>query len=558
GAGIYIFKTPSSLITECNFYENNGKEGAGIAILNSNGNITNCEFNLNTATYGAGAILGQNTLSNLNYVTFNVSGSSFTNNTALESGAGLDIIALERGFSITIDSCSFEKNKCINIYGDGAAMTITDQADIYSHELATEVNISNTVIRDGQAGFSGGIIITAADDSMNVNINNVKILNNKGFRTGGGLYFSVLDLARLDFELHNVVFDSNSTDLWTGAGIELDIFENKYSPTYLIDSCMFSNQDAAGAGGAFFNLVYNSVKGPEGIIRNSVFSNNTSPGSGGAISSKYQKLLIENTLFSENYSLGLLDQIANGGGAIEAYQSQITVRNTTFDNNRSDDEGSSLFVHGGSTVDLENVLFSGNHGKNAIYSRDTVSLRNVTMIENDVALELDTNSYTIIQNSIFSSSEHNLTIAVPSETISKGSNISSDNSMSEVLTGYGAYNDMNNTDPKLNVDFVPEKGSPAIDAANPDDVQSALDLAGNPRMQGGAIDIGSYESFLVAVKDAIWNDPAISIYPNPVSETLQLKLESSWIGDTRITIYNQLGQLVYSVVKNKTANTEVF
>ena len=187
-----------------------------------------------------------------------------------------------------------------------------------------------------------------------------------------------------------------------------------------------------------------------------------------------------------------------------------------------------------------------------------MSLVNTTFVNNDYGLFLMDASQTEIQNSIFQSLQDNLLGDGLVTVTSKGGNISSDASMSTVLTGSGIYNDLHETDPLLGPDFVPLPGSPSIDAGNAEGVVSQYDLAGNPRIQGKAIDAGSYESLISATKDAVWNDPSCIIFPNPVADVLQLTLENDDIGEISLSIYNYSGQQVYQTEITKSADKESF
>jgi hypothetical protein len=213
----------------------------------------------------------------------------------------------------------------------------------------------------------------------------------------------------------------------------------------------------------------------------------------------------------------------------------------------------------GSKVNFESVLFLGNQGNSTIYNPDSISLVNVTMLENDYGIHQDVSSYTMIQNSILDNAMANL---IPNDEItieSRGGNIISDGSMTSFLMGYNGYEDLHKTDPMLDMDHVPLESSPCVDSGNPEGIAAMYDLAGNNRVQGVRIDIGAYESpFTTAVRDAVWNSGALNVFPNPAHRTLHFDLDTPWIGATPVLIYNSRGHLVYYINRQKTGQTQSF
>jgi hypothetical protein len=99
--------------------------------------------------------------------------------------------------------------------------------------------------------------------------------------------------------------------------------------------------------------------------------------------------------------------------------------------------------------------------------------------------------------------------------------------------------------------------SPCINAGTPDTTGLALpelDILGNPRLFGGRIDMGAYEWNGTCNNDdytpqAIFND--VRIYPNPFRDKTTILYSIVKNSDVKINIYNVKGQIVKSLLSNK-------
>ena len=94
--------------------------------------------------------------------------------------------------------------------------------------------------------------------------------------------------------------------------------------------------------------------------------------------------------------------------------------------------------------------------------------------------------------------------------------------------------------------------SPCVNAGIPDTTGLNLpeyDLAGNPRVYGGRIDMGAYENQIVVVSTEEVLIPLITRlnnYPNPFnpSTTISFSLTTEITERTELTIYNLKGQKI--------------
>lgn len=96
-------------------------------------------------------------------------------------------------------------------------------------------------------------------------------------------------------------------------------------------------------------------------------------------------------------------------------------------------------------------------------------------------------------------------------------------------------------------DFRLQDNSPAINAGTPDTTDMDLpstDLIGNQRIIGDRIDMGCYESEVVAVKEIHRNKSQIEIYPNPVSSESKCKFVLKNSSNAVVKVYNPMGSLL--------------
>ncbi|MBI4648904.1 MAG: T9SS type A sorting domain-containing protein, partial [Bacteroidia bacterium] len=103
----------------------------------------------------------------------------------------------------------------------------------------------------------------------------------------------------------------------------------------------------------------------------------------------------------------------------------------------------------------------------------------------------------------------------------------------------------------VSADWSLQAGSPCIDAGTPDTTGlnlPATDIAGNPRIINGRIDIGAYEYFIVSISENLTGFQklfGLTVYPNPANAQITVEtLHATSLRDATVSIYDMQGQVV--------------
>jgi hypothetical protein len=116
-----------------------------------------------------------------------------------------------------------------------------------------------------------------------------------------------------------------------------------------------------------------------------------------------------------------------------------------------------------------------------------------------------------------------------------------------------------------NGDLRLQAGSPATNAGDPDsdlslfptdNLDNPIDLAGNPRAQDGRIDIGAYEyEIITSISSkrlmAIHETGLYQNYPNPFSQSTNIKFRIPDTGIAMLKVYDLLGNEVATLVNEE-------
>ena len=350
----------------------------------------------------------------------------------------------------------------------------------------------------GTPGFSGDNsyhVVTADNTDSSTRLYGFTIEHGTSYSYGGGLTGDNADLTIAD-----CTFIDNGAQ---GGGGAIYLFQS--SPDIVSDE--FTDNSAGFAGGAIFvdtgsnpqisdsSFTGNSAQVLGGAIYSNAsfgqitrctFQDNTAD-SGGAIALEGSNVSISNSAFVQNAAYGYYGESISGGrgGAIAIDQSQLTVTSSTFTANyalpQSDDGGDYYGGYGAGIAAHDSALTVTNSilwADQAAYTPEIYSGGDSTV----------TVTYTDIDDTSYGTESTNLDVD-PLFECSPGTDSPED-------TG------------DLHLGF----GSRAINAGN-DSIGGAgsTDLAGNPRVENGQIDLGAYETQIIYVDSgATGNDDGTS------------------------------------------------
>ena len=347
GGGMYV--TASYVdIADSVFTENTSDYGGALA-LDDGAVVTlnTVEFDANTAKYGGGAIMAEDsgTLLELESCTFIENGL-----TSLSSGRG-GAIRLLNAVEFTDDGSTFEDNYTAEI--GGALFTDTD----CELTLTDTVFDSNYIDTTGANAAGGGAIY--AEDTDKFELTGVTFTKNTAYTSGGAIMATSLDRPMV---LDDCTFEENTVDSTRGGAVDA----NQGTDVEITDS-LFSENFSEGGGGAL--SLYPGIYDMEVVITGTTFDANeidntsTSNGFGGAIFAD-NRLGAELTLEIDECTF--TDNIASlsGGAVYTTTVDEVTITNSTFQGNIGDDNiSTTLSAYFGGAVsiyDSGEVTLTGN------------------------------------------------------------------------------------------------------------------------------------------------------------------------------------------------------
>lgn len=426
------------------------------------------------------------------------------------------------GDSIRLSYCLFTQGSNNQSNGVGGALYISN---------TDRVAINNCEFRANYAKDAAGAFYISNSNLLCMNSKFTgNHCGNTGSGKGGAVY--VVNASPLFF---NCNFQSNFADI-CGA-----IYSNNSSP--ILNQCNFLWNSSSGGGGA---VVFHESGQP--IIKDCLFENNHANGSGGAIAFLEGIICtLEDCRFIDNTSNSDI-YLADGGAVlITPYDNEVNFLNCEFSLNYAEDFGGALYIT--SPSNIIGCLFQENSMPSLQDSRGgaiTIGECSVRIVNSTFA-----NNYALYGSSIYSEDAELYMLnnilwdegssAEPRIFLSTNVNppllfVDHNNLQGGqgIISGTGAYmvhwGEGNiDIDPHFlspGDDFSLAWNSPCINAGSTDTLQlliPAEDLAGNPRIMGGEIDMGCYEYQNSLIIGELSEEQEFLVYPNPAREYINIE-----------------------------------
>ena len=359
--------------------------------------------------------------------------------------------------------------------------------------------------------------------------------------------------------ISHCLISDNTLDYISGGGISC---LNNSNP--IIEYNIIQNNSSAIGGGIYCNDNSHPI-----IKFNSIINNNAALTGSGIVCRNYSSPLISNNVISEN-SGGMA-----GGGIVCETNSSPTIINNIISYNSAlfllpplQATGGGIYLHNSNSLIINNLIVGNlavNYGGGIYCYESNPIIINNTIIENSSELAgglCCASSSPIVTNSIiWNNGESNMLADLYSDPIVSYSDIQGD------YSGVGNINSNplfwgTGEDP-----YSLSDDSPCVNVGIPDTTGlnlPELDLAANPRIFGGRIDMGAYENqnIIVGINEnqiphfsSLIAD--LSNYPNPFNPTttISFSLNTEIMESAELSIYNLKGQKIK--VFNSFSNSEL-
>lgn len=523
GAGVLQISVIDTFIN-CTFSGNSNLQrvGGGIFTQDAFAVVDNCTFESNEANDGAGMYI----TSVDEEIECLITNSTFSNNFAGRLGGG----AVVAGGTIGWDNCTFENNEAAP--GGGAFFFFQEVTNVVQNSTFS-----------GNASDVGGVMRSQGDESVWIN-NNYE--SNIGNEAGAALCFTFASSG----EVIGGTFFENNSDF--GGAVFTGFFdEDDPQPVVVnLSQVKFQENVAGTAGGAIQAQNISQL-----TVDSCIFEFNSSDALGGGINASGDSLDVGFTVIEKSTFLG---NVSSQGAAVNNINNRMDITNSIFAYNEAGEEGI-----GGA--------FSENMASFA--TPQPVTLTNNTFAFNTAQTganvsqwqtpeEPDIVSTMTMQNNILSNPllgpNYQIEVAgIEPELISNGGNVLTDASLGAAATA-DDLQDVANDDigfvSAFEFELTPE--SPAKDAGINDGAPET-DITGLVRLtaENPTVDAGAYELLTTSTEDLAPYDIEMTAYPTLTKDQVTLTFANSKIGEVRVMVFNQEGQMVMEKKEQKGAET---
>ena len=556
GGGI-LCKNSNPIIKNCIIRNNTAEQGGGISCISSNIHLIGITVKNNNAEYGGGGILFWNN-SNASFDVVercNIFLNYGSNSCDLRS-VNCDIIDIvvdtftvlepDNYFAYPVDYFTFDilnykiepVNQDLYVSPDGdntnSGLTPDEPLQTISYALTKVVSDSthpNTIYLSNGI-YSPGLI----DEKFPLNCRSyVSIIgeNEENTILDGDNLSGIISCVFGDncFSIENLTIQNGSASI--GGGMR---FSANSSPT--IKNVTFQNNFSNNIGGA---ILCSGNSSP--IFEYVTIKDNYAGVTGGAIYLGYSSPILKNVIISGN---SVDPSVGSVPGICAASHSNPLLIDVKIVNNIAGEDHTILGFGNNSCAVFTNITIAGNNNINKAIDcnrNNNLNLTNCILYNNEASNEIsfyiygDSNEVTISYTDI------------------------KDGEDGIQTNGAGIINWQEG-----NMDSIPQfvggdpfsyellEVSPCIDAGNPDTIGLNLpltDLAGNPRIVNGRIDIGAYEWQGQGIDEPdtsfIRNLYLFQNKPNPFSTSTTITFISAdyeRVKDYKLSIYNAKGQLI--------------
>jgi SprB repeat len=431
----------SYTVVYCNFADSTTVlDGFVITGGNADNSATSAPPSSRTKSGGGLYLEGSSTLEDVRPWLVNC---RFTGNTAVSNGGGVYMRSTGAGScSPNFEDCIFENNDAF--YGGG--MYKEGGSQLNDMEVTGCRFESNSAL-----WYGGGLGYSSTNGNKKLSVIECEFILNSSVFAGGAFYID-------NFTAINRVMIQRCKFRENGSGSGSAYADNNwvYNENVEMDSCLFDFNNVLEGTVTFFEE-------SKTVISNCSFNANSNEGTymvilGGG------NLVVENCIFSKSNSTITPGLMSHGGGSTKLVNSIIY---------KNDGTGDYLIDHNSGELDIKNSVITGNN-----------------LAPSGYLVDLDDGATLTISNTLLDIPDCS---SIANLAITSGT----------VICGPG---NLYNADPMFldtaAHDFRLHPCSPARDAGDNaiiDSLGILTDIAGAPRIQGGTVDMGAYESPAFAI-----------------------------------------------------------